>query len=69
MVTNYCKLLSCLFKMVRKAFAPATRFGPREVQQRKDWKIFKEERARAREERTQPRWKQTFYVLLNMKPK
>nr|XP_012219263.1 PREDICTED: sodium-dependent nutrient amino acid transporter 1-like [Linepithema humile] len=28
-------------QMVKKAFAPASGFGPREVQQHKDWKIFK----------------------------
>ncbi|XP_014476331.1 PREDICTED: sodium-dependent nutrient amino acid transporter 1-like [Dinoponera quadriceps] len=56
-------------QMMKKAFAPAAGFGPREVQQRKDWRIFKEERARDREKRVQPRWKQILYVLLNMKPK
>ncbi|XP_011144437.2 sodium-dependent nutrient amino acid transporter 1 isoform X1 [Harpegnathos saltator] len=56
-------------QMVKKAFGPAAGYGPREVQQRKDWKIFKEERARARERRVQPYWKQTLYILLNMKPK
>lgn len=56
-------------QMVKAAFAPASSWGPQEIQQRKDWKIFKEERARAREKRTQPRWKQMFYVLLNKEPK
>ncbi|XP_067207365.1 sodium-dependent nutrient amino acid transporter 1-like isoform X2 [Linepithema humile] len=56
-------------QMVKKAFAPASGFGPREVQQHKDWKIFKEERARAREKRTQPYWKQILYILLNKEPK
>lgn len=56
-------------KMLRKAFAPAPGWGPREVQQRKDWRIFKEGRARAREKRVQPVWKQTLYVLLNKEPK
>lgn len=55
--------------MVKKAFAPAAGFGPREVQQRKDWKIFKEEKAKAREKRVQPRWKQTLDILFNRKPK
>ncbi|XP_011158501.1 sodium-dependent nutrient amino acid transporter 1 [Solenopsis invicta] len=55
-------------QMLRRAFAPASRWGPREVQQRKNWKIFKEERARDREKRVQPIWKQIFYILLKMEP-
>lgn len=57
-----------LFKMVRKAFIPASGWGPREVQQRKDWRIFKEEKARDQEKRIQPIWKQILYVLLNKEP-
>ncbi|XP_020283025.1 sodium-dependent nutrient amino acid transporter 1-like isoform X2 [Pseudomyrmex gracilis] len=56
-------------QMVKKAFAPASRWGPQEVQQRKNWEIFKEERAQIQQMRTQPRWKQIFYVLLNIEPK
>ncbi|XP_024888987.1 sodium-dependent nutrient amino acid transporter 1-like [Temnothorax curvispinosus] len=55
-------------QMIRRAFAPANGWGPREVQQRKDWKIFKDERAREREKRIQPIWKQILYVLLNLEP-
>ncbi|XP_011705286.1 PREDICTED: sodium-dependent nutrient amino acid transporter 1-like isoform X3 [Wasmannia auropunctata] len=55
-------------QMLRKAFAPASGWGPREVQQRKDWRIFKEEKARDREKRIQPIWKQILYILLNMEP-
>ncbi|XP_012058557.1 PREDICTED: sodium-dependent nutrient amino acid transporter 1-like [Atta cephalotes] len=55
-------------QMLKRAFAPVNEWGPREVQQRKDWRIFKEERARDREKRIQPIWKQILYVLLNMKP-
>ncbi|XP_012538369.1 sodium-dependent nutrient amino acid transporter 1 isoform X2 [Monomorium pharaonis] len=55
-------------QMLRKAFAPASGWGPREVQQRKNWIIFKEQRARDRAKRIQPIWKQIFYVLLNMEP-
>jgi len=54
--------------MLKRAFAPVNGWGPREIQQRKDWRIFKEERARDREKRIQPIWKQILYVLLNMKP-
>ncbi|KAH0947338.1 hypothetical protein HN011_003803 [Eciton burchellii] len=56
-------------QITKAAFAPANEWGPQEVQQRKDWKIFKEERAKVREKRVQPIWKQMLYVLLNMEPK
>ncbi|XP_018398178.1 PREDICTED: sodium-dependent nutrient amino acid transporter 1-like [Cyphomyrmex costatus] len=55
-------------QMLKRAFAPKSGWGPREVQQRKDWRIFKEERARDREKRIQPIWKQILYVLLNKEP-
>lgn len=67
--TSYKGCRVALFKMLKKAFVPANGWGPREVQQCKNWKIFKEERARIREKRIQPIWKQTFYVLLNKEPK
>ncbi|RLU21304.1 hypothetical protein DMN91_005677 [Ooceraea biroi] len=60
--------LPCM-QMVKAAFAPVDGWGPQEVQQRKNWKIFKEERARAREKRIQPIWQQMLYVLLNKEPK
>ncbi|KAL6259808.1 hypothetical protein P5V15_009719 [Pogonomyrmex californicus] len=55
-------------QMLKKAFTPASEWGPREVQQCKDWKIFKEERMRIRQKRIQPIWKQIFYILLNKEP-
>ncbi|XP_072761035.1 sodium-dependent nutrient amino acid transporter 1 isoform X2 [Anoplolepis gracilipes] len=58
-----------LAEMLKKAFVPANGWGPREVQQCKEWRIFKEERAKAREKRIQPIWKQILYLLLNMQPK
>ncbi|XP_029173799.1 sodium-dependent nutrient amino acid transporter 1-like isoform X2 [Nylanderia fulva] len=58
-----------LSQMLKRAFAPANGWGPREVQQCKDWKIYKEERARAREKRIQPIWKQIACILFNMEPK
>ncbi|XP_050448006.1 sodium-dependent nutrient amino acid transporter 1-like isoform X1 [Cataglyphis hispanica] len=58
-----------LAQMLKRAFVPANGWGPREVQQCKDWRIFKEERAKAREKRIQPIWKQILYILLNMEPK
>ncbi|XP_018371466.1 PREDICTED: sodium-dependent nutrient amino acid transporter 1-like isoform X2 [Trachymyrmex cornetzi] len=55
-------------QMLKRVFAPVSGWGPREVQQRKDWRIFKEERARDREKRMQPIWKQILYILLNREP-
>lgn len=73
-ITTFDKRLNlhyrvALFKMLKKAFVPTNEWGPREVQQCKNWRIFKEDRARIRKNRIQPIWKQIFYVLLNMEPK
>ncbi|XP_046428317.1 sodium-dependent nutrient amino acid transporter 1-like [Neodiprion fabricii] len=52
--------------MVQSAFRPAAKWGPRLTHHRQEWLIFKDEKARQGESRTQSWFVQKLHVLFNI---
>ncbi|XP_043514894.1 sodium-dependent nutrient amino acid transporter 1-like isoform X1 [Frieseomelitta varia] len=53
-----------LLQNLKKSFEPTTRWGPREVEHRKDWLRFREENLKERNARMEPKWLQLIHTLI-----
>ncbi|XP_043280539.1 sodium-dependent nutrient amino acid transporter 1-like isoform X2 [Venturia canescens] len=53
----------------KKAFSPSEEWGPRLAIHRQEWLIFKEEKMKIRNSRTQSKWVQNLYILFGLEPK
>ncbi|KAG7209785.1 hypothetical protein KM043_011403 [Ampulex compressa] len=56
-------------QMIKQTFRPAANWGPADVEYKSDWLLFKEEKAKEKNMRTQASWYQILCILLRIKPK
>ena len=56
-------------EMWTQAFSPSLDWGPRDSDDKRRWLSFKEEKAKNRIQRKQPRWLQNTRIVFGLKPK
>ncbi|KAF7398690.1 hypothetical protein HZH66_006587 [Vespula vulgaris] len=55
-----------LKKMITKAFQPTSQWGPKEINYRKQWVTFKEEKMKIRNMRNRSKWLQTIRIVFDL---